>query len=190
MTVNVLDLDAAREARARARAEQTGPVELRFGGEVIAELPPELPVDVLEPLMNVDLDLAALAREALGAMNSSDADAQRKAVELFVDLIVANPKLPQDLIDAVREMGRLLLTEDGYARFVAKRPSLQDVAALVKGLAERYASLGESLRSSTPAADGTTSKPILPATTTDSTSEPSGDSQEAPAGSVPAGSPS
>lgn len=185
---NVLDLDAARDARAQARAEHTGPVELRFGGEVIAELPAELPVEVLEPLMSVDLDLAALAREALDAMNSSDADAQSKAVELVIDLIVANPRLPQDLIRAGQEMGRRLLTEDGYARFVARRPSLQDVNELAKQLVKRYARLGESLRSSTPAADGTTSKPISPTTTTVSTSAPSGLNLEVPDGSVSAGS--
>ncbi|MER5322318.1 hypothetical protein [Streptosporangium roseum] len=189
-----MDLDAERETRwaaaQAARGGEAGPEPLKFGGKVIAYLPPEFPIDVLEPLTDVDVDTALLVRSVLDVYNSGDkAQSVEELLGLLVDLVVTNPKLPAQLVTAIKNMGRRLLGDEGYGEFVKVRPSLQDAGALVKGLGKKYSlSSGNSSASSAGSNGGTTSTPTSPTTTPDSISAESGGDQGRPASSEPADS--
>ncbi|MER5649598.1 hypothetical protein [Streptosporangium sp. NPDC002524] len=177
----MLNLDAARAARTAER----GPEPLMFGGTIICELPPELPVDVLEPLTAINVDVALIFRTAIDAFKSQDEDrATMSVLDGLVDVLVINKDLPDEVMAAVREMGRRLLGDAGYEAFLAARPSVMDVAELVKGLLGLYRlRLGESLSSSVTSSGGTTSTPTSPAVIPGVISEASGDAPESPASS-------
>lgn len=165
----VLDLDADRERRAAEREGKDAGLPIRMGGQIVATLPPEFPLDVIEPLRAIDQELALLLRQAMQMAQGEDA---MNATALVIDLLAASPNLPSTLIDTLRESGVRLLGEDGLTAFVEYRPTAKDVAVLVKGVAGYYGfSLGEASPSSTsPEPDGQT----LSATssgTTDSTPE-------------------
>lgn len=173
------DLDAKRLERARMRAArqeargETLPIVL--GGQTIATLGAEFPLDVLEPLSHINLDIALLVQQAVAAAQGSDNSAN---VELIVNILAANPDLPREFIAAVKEIGKRLLGEDGYSAFVAARPTPWDVAALASVLFSWYGvTLGESSGSSVASStDGATSNTI---------SGPSGASTPATAGDGP-----
>ncbi|WP_433513898.1 hypothetical protein ACQP2T_61840 [Nonomuraea sp. CA-143628] len=179
----VLDLNAARASRSGTEGK---PIELRLGSAVIL-LPPELPVDVLEPLAHLNVDTALIARTVLNALKEADlTKAGLTIASMVVDLVIQNPRLPGELLDAVRLMGRRLMGEDGYEAFVAERPSIPDVGALLKGLAGRYAfSAGESKPSSSGSGSGEPSTPTSSTTTGDSTSLESGSGQVSEGGFLP-----
>lgn len=150
------DLDAKRLDRARARAArkeargETLPIVL--GGQVIATLGAEFPLDVLEPLADINLDIALLLQQAVAAAQATDNAAN---VDLIVNILAANPDLPREFLAAVKEIGRRLLGDGGYAAFVAARPSPWDVAALASTLFSWYGvSLGESSGSSDAVSEG------------------------------------
>lgn len=177
-TPNVLDLDAMRAERARVRAarrEGRGEtLPIRFGGHQIAELDAEFPLDTLEPLQDVNLDLALLIRQAIDLVAADSQRAQMATVDTIVSVLASNPDLPAEVINAVKEMGRRLFGADGYDMFTTQRPTPWDVGALITGLFAWYGvSLGESSSPSTPSVDGGTSKPTSNGTTS-SMPEPSG----------------
>ncbi|SDH68936.1 hypothetical protein SAMN05421505_12089 [Sinosporangium album] len=178
----VLDLDAARVSRI-GTAQPYYP--LRFRGEVICDLPVELPVDVLAPLVDLNLDAALIARTVLDAFSATDKlQAGMGMLQMFVDQVIINPSLPKDLVEAVHLMGGKLLGADGYARFVAARPSIGDVRSLVMGVAGRSGvGLGESPSSSSGSGGGGTSTPTSP--TAASTSPASGTALGSPVSSAP-----
>lgn len=176
--LDVIDLDAARAVRLEARGK---PTPVRIGGETIAELPVELPLDVFSPIKALDLDIALLLRQAMDiAKADGDTGQAQAATSLVIDLLVSRPTLPVELIDAVTEMGRRLLDSEqypeGYAKFIAARPSREDIAEFAKGVFRRYGvGLGEALQSSDSSKnDGGTSKPTSLTTTPARTSEGSG----------------
>jgi hypothetical protein len=185
----VLDLDAARAERAKGRAaarEGAGEtLRVRFGGRQIAELPAEFPLAVLEPLRDVNVDIAYVIRAATQVTN----DQERQAgLQLLVDVLAANPALPVEIIGAVKDIGRRLLGDDGYAALAGQQPTWWDVRDLVKGVLGWYGmGLGES-SPSTPSSgsDGETSKPTSSATTK-STPAARGGNRARRASSVPAG---
>lgn len=190
LTDDVLDLDRERAVRREARAQAGGSPDgmpVRFGGEIIATLPAELPIDVFGPLKDLDVDLALLIQQAVRISAGDDEQATRDATGLVVDLLVAHPSLPSDLVDAVRQMGVALLGPDGLDKFMAARPTREDFGAFAKGLFRHYGvSLGEALGSpASPETGGATSNPTSNATT-DSTPEGSTSPQELPASSEPA----
>lgn len=183
-------LATARQQAAAARREVTiGPEPVIFGGQEIAVLPAELPVAVWEPLVAVRY-LPLLLRKLLEASTGQGSD-QAEAMGLVIDVLAAEPALPLDLVEAVREMGRRLLGEDGYAAFAGCAPSPQDVAALARFAWGKYfggGGLGEFWRGSeTASTDSTTSKPTSPASTA-STPAASGEPLAGPGSSAPAGS--
>jgi hypothetical protein len=168
---DVFDLDAARTERARTRAarrEGRGDTQrIRFGGQEIAVLAAEFPLDVLEPFTDVNVDLALLVRQAIDLASAEGASAQLSTLDMIVSVLAANPNLPREVLDAIRECGRRLLGEDGYNAFVGQRPTPWDVAALAKNLMDWYGvSLGESSSPSALSSAGATSKPTSEATTT------------------------
>jgi hypothetical protein len=174
---NVIDLDRARATRREAKG---APTPIRLGGETIAALPVELPLDVFEPVKLLDLDIALLIRKAVDMQQASDRDQAMAATSLLIDLLVARPTLPSELIDAIVESGRRLLNSEeypeGYNKFVAARPTREDVAEFAKGVFRQYGvGLGEALQSSDSSTSGEgTSKQTSLTTTPGSTSGASG----------------
>ena len=173
----ILDLDSARQQRAAQREGKKQPLPIRVGGETIATLPVELPVDVLAPLRNLDGDLTLLMREAVNAQrNGSTAESKMDVTELVIDLLANNPRLPVNALDTFAEVAKGLLGDDGYATLIAQRLSGQDIAFLVKGVFRFYGlTLGEASPSSdspTGVSGGTSSG--TSSITSDSTPEGSG----------------
>lgn len=185
-----LDLDAARKQRAAEREGKKRDLPIRFGGEVIATLPVEMPVDVLAPLRNLDGDLTLLLREAMGAAKGGGSgEARWNATELVIDILASNPRLPVTALDTFAEVARGLFGEDGYAALVANRPTAQDFAVLVKGVFRFYGlTLGEASPSSDSSTDDGRTSSGTSSTTSDSTPEPSGATPAPTDSSVPVGS--
>jgi hypothetical protein len=151
---------------------------LRDGELAIAELAAEFPMDILEPLTSVNLDIALLLDEAMNLSAAQDQAAQVASLDTISKILAANPDLFKDLISAIKEMASRLLGEEGYAAFASTRPSLWDVVDLGKGLLSWYGvSLGESSPPSESSNGGEISQPTS-STTTDSTSLESGETQE------------
>lgn len=153
------DLDRHRAARREARHVPA----LRMEGKRY-ELPIELPVDVFEPLTQLNMDVSVLIRQVLDVRKQAeenDESANLAIMSAVIDMLVVNPKLPQDLVEAVKEMGRRLLGDEAYAVLARSRPSKDDLGDLVKYLAGQYGvSLGEASRSSGSSKEpGTTSRP-------------------------------
>lgn len=186
-----LDLDAARKQRAAEREGKKRDLPIRLGGQDIATLPVELPVDVLAPLRNLDGDLTLLLREAMATTKrGDDATARWDATELVVDILASNPRLPVTALDTFGQVAKNLLGEDGFAALMEQRPTGQDVAFLVKGVFRFYGlTLGEASPSSDSSTDdsGRTSSGTS-STTSDSTSVDSGTTPEPTPSSVPVGS--
>lgn len=185
-----IDLDKERAARAAAREAKGQEFPIRLGGQVVATLPAELPLDALAPLRDLDSDITLLLRTAMRAARGGTEGQERwEATELVVDLLAANPALPLAVIDTVTAITRNLVGDDGYAALVEARLSREDVAALAKGVFRFYGlSLGESSApSASPEGSGTTS-PGTSSTTSDSTPEVSGSDQETKGSLEPVGS--
>ncbi|GAA2411799.1 hypothetical protein GCM10010404_82150 [Nonomuraea africana] len=177
-----LDLDAARAERGAAAADY---FPLKFRKKVICQLPTELPLDVLEPLTNVAVDLGLIFRTAIDAAKAQSPEAATMSVlDMAVDQFITNKHLPDQLMVAAKDMAKRLLGDDGFTAFLAARPSIHDVVALIKGLMRIYRlRLGESSPSSDSSSGGTTSTPISPITTPGSTPEALGAAPAIPASS-------
>jgi hypothetical protein len=185
------DLDAKRAARAQARAARDQArgekLPIVFGGSVIAELDAEFPLDTLEPLQHIDLDMALLIQQAVA--NATATDAGKANMELVVNVLAAHPNLPKEFIGAVKEIGRRLLGKDGYAAFVAVRPTPWDVAALVTDVFAWYGvALGEALGSSESSTNDGGTSTTTSSSTSGSTPQESGGVPASPASLVSADS--
>ncbi|MGW2223334.1 hypothetical protein ACWCSD_50790 [Nonomuraea sp. NPDC001684] len=178
----MIDLDIDRAQRletiaAERNAAVSDTFPLRFRGGIVCELPSELPLDVLEPLTHVAVDLGLIVRTALDAARASDPNAANMALlDMVIDQLVINKKLPDQVMAAVHQMAVRLFGEQGFADFFALRPALPDMVALFKGLAREYGlRLGESSPSSGSSSGGTTSTTPSPTTTPGSSlGEPGG----------------
>ncbi|GAA2691789.1 hypothetical protein GCM10010412_082290 [Nonomuraea recticatena] len=177
-----LDLDSARAERGAAAAAF---FPLRFRGEQICMLPTELPLDVLEPLTEIAVDIPLVVRTAIdAAKGQSPEQATMSVLDMIVDQLIMNKRLPDQLMVAAKNMARRLLGEDGYTRFLAARPSVPDVVALVQGLMRIYRlRLGESSPSSGSSNGGTISTPTSPTTIPASTPAELGGAPASPASS-------
>lgn len=186
--LEALDLDLARQQRAAEREGKKRDLPLRVGGQTIAVLPVELPVDVLAPLRTLDGDLTLLLREAVQSAKNGGDTVNWDITELVIDLLANNPRLPMNFLDTIRDVAKNLLTEEGLNALIEQRPSGQDVAFLIKGVFRFYGlTLGEaspSSDSSTDASGGTSSG--TSSTTSTSTPEGSGQTPQIPASSEPA----
>lgn len=169
-----LDIDSLRAAKREARQQAPG---VTIGGRRL-DLPIELPADVLEPLTTLNMDVSVLIRQALDARDTGGGDeaSNLKLMGAVVDMIVVNPSLPRDLVEAVKEMGRRLFGGEGYTYLVAQRLTLPELGLIAKYVLGQYGvSLGESFGSSSSSAEaGTTSKPTSPRAIPGSTSAASG----------------
>lgn len=152
---SILDLDARRAAAREAREAPA----LTLGGQRI-ELPIELPIDVLEPLLEVKADVSVLIRQVLDARDNEDG-AGMAVMGAVLDMLIVNPSLPRELIDAIKEMVRRLAGDDGYAALLAFRPTAPEIKELAGWAIRQY---GVGLGEASPSSDssegtGTTSKP-------------------------------
>jgi hypothetical protein len=97
-------------------------------------------------------------------------------MKLFLDLFGSNPNLGGDLVDVVSGIGRRLLTDEGFERFMAQRPSREDIVFLASGVIRWYGvSPGESSRSTESVMTtigGPTSRETSPSTTEAETAMP------------------
>lgn len=167
-----LDLDSARGAR-----NEEKPKTIRVGGKVI-DLPKQLPMEVLEPLLDVDADVSMLLRSALDARQASD-DALAVA-SAVIDMVVVNPRLPQQLVGSIKQMVKRLVGEEGYAVLVEAKLTLPEAAAIAKFAFKVYGvSLGEASPSSDSAAGEGSGE------TSNQTSAASADSAQPGSGSAP-----
>lgn len=178
-----LDLDAQREDRAAAREGSNEAWPIIIGGNVVATLPVELPIDVFAPLRSIDSDIALLLRTAMDQARREQSDSAAAsrwdATGLVIDLLASNPDLPTTVVDVVTKVASNLLGEEGLAAFMATRPSGQDVAALVQGVFVYYGvSLGESSPSSDSQETGGETSNQTSNSDTNSTSEASTDDPE------------
>ncbi|MEW9530757.1 hypothetical protein [Microbispora sp. NPDC049125] len=149
----------------------------------IAEISAEFPLDLLEPLQALNVDFALLVRQAFELINATEDNGNVATLSMLVDVLVLNPHLPSELLAAVKEMGKRLLSEDGYALLMAQRPSPWDIGALVSDLFAWYGvSLGESSPSSESSTNGAISN-TTSETASASTPEVSGDTPPIPASS-------
>lgn len=184
----VIDLDAERQSRAAQREGKRTDLPIRVGGEVIATLPVELPLDVFAPLRELDESITLAVRGLMQAQRGGAAE-KWNAAELVIDLLAAAPTLPSDVLDVVRQIGVNLLTEDGVTKLLANRPSGEDLAFFAKKVFEFYGvTLGESSApgdSST--SDGETSS-TTSSTSSDSTPGASSETPQIPTSSEPAAS--
>ncbi|MEU9837450.1 hypothetical protein AB0D67_38445 [Streptosporangium sp. NPDC048047] len=149
---------------------------LKSSGRIVWELATELPLDVLELLTHVPVDLGLIVRTALHATRAQDPNAATMGViDMVVDQLTFNKELPDQVMTAVQQMAVRLLGEQGFADFFALRPAALDIIALAKGADVGVrARLEESSPSSGSVSGGTTSTPISPTTIPGSTpAEPS-----------------
>lgn len=182
----MIDLDLAAAQREISNPEG---LPLKFRGQEFL-LPAELPVDVFDPFLSEEFDLAGLIREGVTrykAAKSAEDDGGKKVsiAGIVVDTLFDRPTLPLDLLDAIYSAFELLFGAEQYATFKALRPSIPDYAALMAGLFQEYGvSLGEAFASpSSSETDGATQKETSESTPT-STPEVSGDGEvSAPASS-------
>ncbi|GAA3614583.1 hypothetical protein GCM10022419_119720 [Nonomuraea rosea] len=143
----MLDLDAARAERTAAG----DPFPLRFRGQISCTLPPELPLDALEPLTEIDVDIALIFRTAIDAFKGQDADAATVSVlDTVIDLLVMSKKLPDEVLEAVKKIGRRLMGDQGYEAFIAAHPSVPDVIASARACSASTGSAWGNPRSPPP----------------------------------------
>lgn len=190
-----IDLDAERSQRSARREAMADHLPLRFGGEIVAQIPTEMPLDVLAPLRRLDEEITLVIRTMMDVMRA-EAEAQQRwdAASLIMDILATTPNLPSTLVSVIEDMAKRLLGEEGYTAFMSKRPTLPDMVALGSRLLSFYGmSLGESQPSSPSSGEeetsaGEISNPTSPTTTPDSTPAESGAAPASPASSEPDGS--
>lgn len=141
-------------------------------------LPGELPGTALAPFLAPDLGLIELLQDALG-----DADEDANVIELVLDVLKKQPRLPLDVLDAGKTALRELLGDAGYDEFMALKPSVPALFLIARSVVTEY---GMSLmdffgsdESSEADAGGEPSKPTS-SDTTDSTPEASGAAPDTP----------
>lgn len=192
-TPAVLDLDAARADRERARAAasegRSAILPVQLGGEVIATLPAECPVDVFQPLTELNVDLAFIIKAVTNAVTAKDDAEQRiAAMNLLVNVLAAHPDLPAGILAAVKDITRRVLGDEGYGKLAAARPSREDLAFLATGILTWWGvSLGEFLPSpASPEVNGGATSKQTSSGTTSSTRGASGKSRARRGSSAPA----
>lgn len=159
----IYDTPAARAARAAARGNTEQPAIIAGTPPREYQLPRELPLSVFAPFLHVNealgVLLVGLKDVIMGTADGEEADT--KSMSTVIDVIGAYPELPRTFLDAVAQVGRDVMGEDGYAAFVADKPSREDVTGLFKALAGEYGvDLGKLLGSwSSAETGGKTSTP-------------------------------
>lgn len=187
--LEVIDLDLAREQRAAQREGQSKGLPIKIGGEVIATLPVEMPINVFAPLSQIDEALMLLLHEAMKMGSGSDAAAKWEATDLVIGLLASTPRLPVQVIEVAKGIGENLLTPTGFAKFLAAEPSKEDIGELGKRILRFYGvSLGEALPSSDSSETGGGTSSTTSSENSTSTPEESSGIQDTPTSSESADS--
>ncbi|MFI8265265.1 hypothetical protein [Streptomyces sp. NPDC085665] len=158
----VIDLDAERR-----EVRYPDGIPVKFGGEQFI-FPAEIPAEALDPLLSDNLDLVGFFGDLVTSSGGG-------TVSEITEMLFRRPRLPRQFYAAVKDVYRILLDEEQYADFLAKRPSIPDYVRLTTGLAKVYGvELGKLFASdsSSETASGTSS-PTSPSST-GSTPEESG----------------
>lgn len=153
-----LDLDAAA---ARRESSFPGGIPIKLGGETFT-LPAELPAEALDPLLDLDVDMASIVASAARVQATGDTDeAKDVGGQILIEALLSNPNLPVDVIRGVYASLAVLFGEEQWALWLTKKPSIPTYAVLLRGLWRAYGvSLGEAFASAAPSAsDGETSSP-------------------------------
>lgn len=192
MNMQLIDLDAERAKRAAEREGKGIDGGIRLGGQIIATLPVELPVDVLAPLQTIDTSITLILRSAMSAYKAQgegDAAAAWDSTQLIVDLLALTPTLPTDMIAVLHQCGENLFGTEGYTALRNAHLSLPDVGVLAKGVFAFYGmTLGEASTSPESSEnDGATLSSTSP-DTSDSTPEGSTATETTPTSLAPAAS--
>lgn len=178
----LIDLDAAKR-----ETQYPDGIPVRLGG-VEFTLPAELPAEILDPI--VDLDLPKLLKDVMESLpeDTEDADEGRTMGEVVLDVLTNNPSLPRDIYDAIKGAFAALFGPEQYPEFEKQRPSINDYARLAQALMPLYGvGLGEALGSpDSSESGGETSKQTSPATT-ESTPAASGKTPKRKGSSASAG---
>lgn len=170
--MQTLDLDAARREE-----EAPDGIIVTFKGEEFV-VPAELPLDVFDPFFTDEFDIGGLLRAVL------DSDDDRSGVEVAIELLIDRPKLPVQTWRVIQESLAALFGEEGWATFRSLRPSVQDTVRLVKGLFRMYGTtLGEAFASAESSVNGGPTPKQTSPSTTESTPDVSGASEEPSEGS-------
>lgn len=181
--LEVLDLDADRQRRAAEREGRGDTLPIKVGGQVVATLPPELPIDVLTPLRDIDEDIALLLSTVMRTATAEGRTQQQALWEttgIVVDMLVSNPRLPVTVLDVIQKIAARLLTEEGFAALMAARPSREDLGFLAKHIFLFYGvSLGEASRPPDSSPNGGPTSSTTSSSTSGSTPEDSSPDQEA-----------
>lgn len=124
-------------------------------------LPAELPLDVLDPLLDPEFDLIGLLKLAV------DGDDDADLGEVLIDVLFKRPGLPLEIRDTIFGCLQLLFGEEQWKQFQSNRPGLTTIATLIKGIFKVYGvSLGEAFASlSSSVSDGATPNQTSNATT-------------------------
>lgn len=178
--LEVLDLDAQREARIAKLEVTRKALPIRWRGSIICTLPTELPFAVIAPLGKIDADLTLIMRQAVSVArnNGQSVEDRMDAAELVIDLLAANAHLPQTILEVIKEMSAAVLTQEGLAEFLEGQPSIPDMVGLARGVVRYYGvGLGEASPSSVSseidgATSNTTSSPNSDSTPEDSSQTP------------------
>ena len=102
-----IDLDAARRER-----QQPEGIPVVLGGDTIV-LPAELPLDVFDPFLDEEFDLAGLIREGIEKATSHGEDGEERGDEgAVLDILFMRPDLPMDIINRVFQAFELLFGDN------------------------------------------------------------------------------
>jgi len=150
---------------------------------VVYDLPGELPLDVLAPLLADNLNLSAVLADVMRQVNAAGTSTVT-VTDLIVDTLLDHPALPLNLVKALGEVLERLLGSEAYAAFWALRPTAVLIGALARQLATHY---GVTLldffgSDGSSESDGEQSKPTSPGST-DSTPAASGGAPVTPVAS-------
>lgn len=180
MTAPMIDLDAAKR-----ESQYPDGINVRHGATDFV-LPAELPADVLDPILL--LDLPALLKKVLDTAEGKDAGDEDDLGQIVLDVLFDRPDLPADLLNAVRSVFAALFGPDQYPVFLSNRPSIPDYVRLIRGLLPLYGvSLGEALGSADSSESGGATSNPTSSSTTDSTPAPSGGGRKRRTGSSASG---
>lgn len=149
MVSNVIDLSA--EAAKREVRFPDG-IIVKFGEDSFT-LPAELPVVALDPLFEINVDLAAVFAQALRIANSGEENAS-VGIDAIFQILADAPNLPKDIWGALRKALSVLFGEEQWSRFDSLALTFPTYITLVKNLVKMYgATLGEAFGSVQPSAD-------------------------------------
>jgi hypothetical protein len=89
------------------------------------------------------------------ADNSADPERRDEAGQLVLEALLSHPTLPVDVLRTIRAALASLFGDDQWQRFNDLKPSISDLAALLRGLAAEWGvGLGEAWASSAPSPNG------------------------------------